>query len=106
VFRCVIAAPQISASILDQNFVTSNVMESPSRGRGGDGGLGLPSFGTATQQNTHATHHPGYDLFQLTSYAAAAKRMLGEPTTPLFSITAFMSFEPNQVRAFATSATS
>jgi hypothetical protein len=36
----------------------------------------------------------------------AAKRMLGEPTTPLFSKTAFISFEPNHVRAFDMSATS
>jgi hypothetical protein len=32
--------------------------------------------------------------------------MLGEPTTPPFSIGAFISSEANQVRAFATSATS
>src|SRR6185437_1884760 len=32
--------------------------------------------------------------------------MLGEPITPLFSSTDFISFEPNQVRAFDTSATS
>jgi hypothetical protein len=32
--------------------------------------------------------------------------MLGAPTTPLFSITDFISFEVNQVRAFDTSATS
>ena len=32
--------------------------------------------------------------------------MLGEPTTPLFSITDFISLEPYQVRAFDTSATS
>ena len=32
--------------------------------------------------------------------------MLGEPTMPLFSITDFISFEPNHVRAFDTSATS
>jgi hypothetical protein len=36
----------------------------------------------------------------------AAKRMLGEPTTPLFSITDFISLEPNQVRSFDASATS
>jgi hypothetical protein len=41
-----------------------------------------------------------------TSYAAAAKRMLGEPMTPLFSIIDFISLESNQVRAFDTSATS
>ena len=28
--------------------------------------------------------------------------MLGEPTTPLFSITDFISLEPYQVRAFDT----
>jgi hypothetical protein len=33
-------------------------------------------------------------------------RMLGEPSTPLFSITDFTSLEPYQVRAFDTSATS
>ncbi len=38
--------------------------------------------------------------------AAAAKRMLGEPMTPLCCIADFISSEPNQVRAFATSATS
>src|SRR5271170_5745188 len=32
--------------------------------------------------------------------------MLGDPSTPLFSITAFISLDPNQVRAFDTSATS
>jgi hypothetical protein len=32
--------------------------------------------------------------------------MFGAPTTPLFSITTFISFEVNQVRAFDTSATS
>jgi hypothetical protein len=32
--------------------------------------------------------------------------MPGEPTTPLFSITDFISGDPNQVRAFDTSATS
>ena len=32
--------------------------------------------------------------------------MLGEPITPFFCIAAFMSSEPNQVRAFATSETS
>src|ERR1700694_1673407 len=32
--------------------------------------------------------------------------MLGEPSTPSFCIAAFRSSEPNQVRAFATSATS
>ena len=32
--------------------------------------------------------------------------MLGEPTTPLFSIVAFISLEPYQVRAFATSVAS
>src|SRR6476646_9400071 len=32
--------------------------------------------------------------------------MLGDPTTPLFSITDFISLEPYQVRAFDTSATS
>ncbi len=32
--------------------------------------------------------------------------MLGEPSTPLFSIVVFISFELNQVRAFDTSATS
>src|ERR1700689_3202393 len=32
--------------------------------------------------------------------------MLGEPMTPLFCIAAFRSSEANQVRAFATSATS
>jgi hypothetical protein len=31
--------------------------------------------------------------------------MLGEPTTPLFSINDFISLEPYQVRAFETSAT-
>ena len=39
-------------------------------------------------------------------WAAGAKRMLGAPTTPLFSITDFISLEVNQVRAFDTSATS
>ena len=32
--------------------------------------------------------------------------MLGEPTTPLFSIAVFISAEPSQARAFATSVTS
>ena len=32
--------------------------------------------------------------------------MLGEPTTPLFSINDFISLEPYQVRAFDISATS
>ncbi len=32
--------------------------------------------------------------------------MLGNPSTPLFSITDFISFEVNQVRAFDMSATS
>ena len=32
--------------------------------------------------------------------------MLGEPTTPPFSLAAFVSSEPSQMRAFATSATS
>jgi hypothetical protein len=32
--------------------------------------------------------------------------MLGEPTTPLFSINDFISLEPYQVRAFDASATS
>jgi hypothetical protein len=57
-----------------------------------------------------ATKHSGYAPSRMsvstTSYAAAAKRMLGEPMTPLFSIIDFISLESNQVRAFDTSATS
>ncbi len=40
----------------------------------------------------------------VTTYAA--KRMLGEPTTPLFSIADFISLESNQVRTLDTSAAS
>ena len=32
--------------------------------------------------------------------------MLGEPNTPLFCISAFISLDPSQLRAFYTSATS
>jgi hypothetical protein len=39
-------------------------------------------------------------------WSQASTRMLGEPTTPLFSITDLISFELYQVRAFDTSATS
>ena len=53
----------------------------------------------ATRQSSHASSHPGYSLFVPQYYAA--KRMLGEPTTPPFSIAAFISSEANQVRAFA-----
>jgi hypothetical protein len=49
--------------------------------------------------------HEAFYYFVLAP-AYAAKRMLGAPTTPLFSITVFISFEPNHVRAFDTSATS
>jgi hypothetical protein len=67
----------------------------------GAGGLGLPSSGGA-QQSTQATRHPEY--VSATSYAA--ERMLGEPTTPLLSISDFISLEPYQARAFDTSAAS
>ena len=53
---------------------------------------------------THATRHPVSDLFK--AGIQAATRMLGDPTTPLFSITDFISLELYQVRAFDTSATS
>src|SRR3954447_12127067 len=71
----------------------------------GGQGLGLPSSGR------HATKHSRYGPSRLRSdfaatYAAAAKRTFGEPSTPLFCIAAFRSSEPNHVRAFATSATS
>src|SRR5580658_5630409 len=59
-----------------------------------------------TQQYSDATRPPDYNLFRVRPYAAAANRMFGDPTTPLFSNVAFISLEPNQVRAFATSATS
>jgi hypothetical protein len=55
-------------------------------------------------QQTRATRHPAYDLFEARSQAA--ERMLGEPTTPLFSISDFISLELYQARAFDTSATS
>src|SRR5579863_8136721 len=74
----------------------------------GQGGRGV-HFGTVTQQNAtqRSRHRPsrlGCDF--ATNYAAAANWIRGEPTTPLFSITVFISLEPNQVRAFETSAAS
>jgi hypothetical protein len=55
-------------------------------------------------RQTRATRHPAYDLFEARSQAA--ERMLGNPTTPLFSISDFISLELYQARAFDTSATS
>jgi hypothetical protein len=79
-------------------------MESPSRSRGT--GAGVSIVGTATQQG-YARYGPcRLRAASATTYAAAANRTFGEPTTPFFCISAFRSSEPNQVRAFATSETS
>jgi hypothetical protein len=66
---------------------------------------GASIFRDGTRHNA-VTDRSGYKACSATTQAAAAKRMLGEPSTPLFSITDFISLEVNQVRAFDTSATS
>src|SRR5204862_7630370 len=67
---------------------------------------GASMFGTATQQYKHSRHHPSrLRIVSRATYAAAAKRTFGEPTTPPFSIAAFISSEANHARAFPTSAT-
>src|SRR5260370_4037133 len=76
--------------------------KSPSRSLG-DWGWGFHL------RNSDATKQSRYEPFRLqlvSAIAQAAKRMLGEPTTPPFSCAAFISSEPSQVRALATSATS
>ena len=64
------------------------------------------SVQTGRPRNKALTLRAVPEFVSATAYAAAAKRKFGEPTTPLFCIPAFTSSEPNQVRAFATSATS
>ncbi len=93
-------------SVIKLVCLASDVMKSPSPTSGGPGGLGLPLSGQRRDITTYATSHPGYEFVAATAQAAAAKRTFGEPTTPLFCNVAFISSEPNQVRACATSATS
>ena len=76
-------------------------MKSPSAFWGDQDTPGLPSSEWPRNKTLHAI--PATVCFD---YTSAAKRTFGEPTMPLFCIAAFMASEPNQERAFATSATS
>lgn len=62
-------------------------------------GLGFPSRDgyIITVLIYSRAHDPGWPV-SAKSYAAAATRILSEPTTPLFSITDFVSGEPNLSR--------
>ena len=90
----------MTLSLLRDNYGSSPLVQ----GAGGEAfGRGL-GFRLREARSKHSGYAPSRISVSATSYAA--ERMLGEPTTPLFSINDFISLEPYQVRAFDTSATS
>jgi hypothetical protein len=92
---------QLTSRTADLRCRLINTAGRPSQPGQADWGFRLQGRATKYSRCT-----PSRMSVSATSYAAAAKRMLGEPMTPLFSIIDFISLESNQVRAFDTSATS
>src|SRR3984893_13889336 len=101
----ILRVSRVRLDACDRDFIFShreitsavaNCNEKPQPESWGTGGCGF------RLRDGYATKYSRYEpsrrrSVSATTYAAAAKRTFGEPTTPLFSIAAFISSEANQM---------